>query len=183
MFPFEQIRVDVGMVNSKHLKGRLGTYLVLTELMKIGIDAIPTPLFWIFDIVTMTGIKLEVKFSTIGLARGGSGYQCERFTFRISPLELELADFIALVSDTGSGYLFHIIPKKEVTCSTIAFNPLSKGKSRYEKYRNRWDLIKRNYEELAKKPNLKKYLDTTFTFQYKMKGQRKLDSKSKSCFT
>lgn len=160
------------MGNKKELQGKLGIYLVLSELIKNGIDAIPTPHFWIFDIITMNGIKLEVKFSNIGLSRGGGGNYCKRFAFRISPLELSIADFIILVPNTDKEYIFYIIPKKEITSKNIAFNPFSRQKNRYEQYRNRWDLIKKSEDVLCETPIIRKHFEKDYNLRYGLKKPR-----------
>ncbi|GAH13518.1 unnamed protein product, partial [marine sediment metagenome] len=116
-------------------------HLVLIELYKRGIDALPTPTFWGFDIFTMNGIKIEVKISNKGKVRGGTGYISERFSFRTSNAELELLDFLVLVLNTHKGYLFYVIPKESIDCKTIAFNPFSQQKSKYKVFLNRWDLL------------------------------------------
>ena len=157
------------MANKKILKGKLGVSLVITELIKNGIDAIPTPDFWIFDVITFTGLKLEVKFANASISRGGSGYEFERFTFAISPLELKITDFIILVLNTQKGALFYVIPPKAITSTTIAFNPFSQQKSKYEKYQSRWDLIKIYTEKLLEDSKIQDYFNRVNTFNYRLK--------------
>jgi hypothetical protein len=144
------------LVNVKHLKGQIGVHLVLIELNKRGIDALRTKTFWGFDVFTMNGIKIEVKLSNIGIGKGGTGSSCERFTFRVSSAELELLDFLVLVLNTKEGYLFYIIPKSVIDGRTIAFNPFSSQKSKYEKYLNRWDLIEKAHNL---RHNMEKFKD------------------------
>ncbi len=158
------------------MKGKLGVSLVISELIKHGIDAINTPHFWLFDIVTMTGLRLEVKFSNIGESKSGSGSKIMRFTFSISPLELKFADFIILVLNTQKGFMHYIIPKEKVTSLTIAFNPFSKQKSQYEEYLNRWDLIKKPYQELIKDPKVLHYFESQNFYRF-LYGQYKKDGK------
>lgn len=162
------------MPNKSFLKGNLGVFLVLFELLESGIDSIPTPHFWIFDIVTENGIKIEVKFANIGIGKGGSGRESERFAFRISPNELFLIDFLVLVLNTKKGYQFYVIPKAEITGKTIAFNPFSRQESKYEKYQNRWDLIK----SAIKKPKF-----TTYNNHNKPVRRALSQSSLSSCFT
>ena len=159
------------MVNEYHIKGDIGIYLVLIELLKRGIDALPTKLFWGFDIFTMSGIKIEAKIANKGKSKGGTGFISDRFTFRISIRELELLDFVVLIPNTHKGYLFYIIPKKAIDSKTIAFNPFSSQKSKYEKYLDRWDLIiaeenrRFDYKEIKKMMKKPHYLTRLYNHQ------------------
>lgn len=137
------------MVNVKHLRGKIGVHLVIIELFKRGIDALPTPTFWGFDLFTMNGVKLEVKVANKSKSKGGAGYICERFTFRLSEAELVLLDFLILVLNTQKDYLFYIIPKDSIDSKTIAFNPFSTQKSKYEVFLNRWDLLEVLHEKIS----------------------------------
>lgn len=128
-------------------KGKIGVQLVVLELLKRGIDAISMPYFWPFDIITKLGLKLEVKYSNIGKRKGGTGYYSESFTFRVSKTETYIVDYLILVLNTKKGNLFYVIPMGEVTSRTIAFNPFSQVKSRYEKYRDYWNPIIEKHEE------------------------------------
>lgn len=169
------------MVFKTHMRGKFGAYLVLFELFKRGIDAIATPRFWPFDIFTRHGIMIEVKFSNKGTSKGGSGYSSERFTFRNSPIERSLLDFLILVLNTHKGYLFYIIPKKAITSNTIAFNPFSPQESQYEKYLNRWDLLKKLHDSRVPREKFQKYLEehsdffnTLHRFQVQRNREEKL---------
>lgn len=121
-------------------KGRRGVALVMTKLVNLGIDVIRVPLFWHFDLVTEFGTRIEVKYASPTNAKGGTGYNYITYTYRISQKELILNDFIILVPKSKED-LFYIIPIKEITSTTISFNPYSKTKSKYEQFRNRWDLL------------------------------------------
>ena len=102
------------MASRKYRKGKLGCYYVLAELLKRGIEALTTPHFWAFDIFTSHGVILEVKFANIGESKGGSGYTSKRFTFRISPIERSILDFVVLVMNTQKGPYFYIIPQNAI---------------------------------------------------------------------
>ena len=54
---------------------------------------------------------------------------------------MQILDFLILVFNTEKGYLYYIIPKKFITCTTIAFNPLSKSNSKYRDFEERWDFL------------------------------------------
>ncbi len=127
------------MPSWKCIKGRIGVTRVILKLAELGLDTIPTPYQWRFDLVTENGLKLEVKFANIREANSGTGYKYNTYTFALSKKELELLDFLILVFNTEKGCLYYIIPQKFITSTTISFNPFSKQESRYSKYEERWD--------------------------------------------
>lgn len=139
------------MVNGHNKIGVVGVYLTMAKLIQLNITAIPMPLFWHFDLLTQNGIKIEVKFANLSKGKSGRGNTCYRFHFNIHHRELFFCDFVILVLNTKNGYLFYIIPKEKITCKSIAFNPFSKQSSKYEFYRDRWDLIVKESKRIEKK--------------------------------
>jgi hypothetical protein len=147
-----------------YFKGRLGVHLALIELLKLKIDVISAPYFWPFDLITKVGLKIEVKYSNIGIGKSGRGIIYKRYTFRVRPAELLLLDFLILVLNTQKGKLFYIIPKSAIDSKTIAFNPFSRQKSKYEKYLNRWDLIINAQNLILDKKKFKKAMESEDNF-------------------
>lgn len=150
--------------NYKDQRGLIGRYSVILKLIELGIETIIAPDSWHFDLITREGIKIEVKFATSRTSTGGGGYSHERFEFQIHPKEYDLCDFVILVLDTKKGYLFYIIPIEKVTCCHIAFNPFSKSRSRYLKYKDRWDLIldysKKEFEKMGETVPVGRLIDS-----------------------
>lgn len=122
-------------------KGRFGTALVLSKLLELGVDAMHTPHYWPFDIITECGKRIEVKFANSSIAQGSKGQKYETYASVLSPEELHASDLFIFVFNTPQGFKYYIVPKEQITCSKISFNPFSTRKSKYENYKDRWDLI------------------------------------------
>ena len=129
------------MSSWKVIKGRIGVARVMLKLAELRLDSTTTPSHWRFDLVTENGLKLEVKFANVRKAVSGTGYKYDTYTFVLSKKELKILDFLILVFNTDKGCLFYIIPQKDITSTTLSFNPFSNQDSKYRKYADRWDLI------------------------------------------
>ena len=168
------------MTNQKHLSGKIGVHLVLLELFKRKIDAIATPEFWPVDIITRHGIMLEVKYANKSKSKGGTGYICERFTCRITPIERNLMDFLIMVLNTQKGYFFYIIPERTIKSNGISFSPFSRQVSKYEKYLDRWDLLKEVHNARRSRKMFQTYLtkhQSYFTALDRFKAEKKREKK------
>ena len=83
--------------------------------------------------------------------RSHRGEKCRRYHFKVSRSQKEYSDILVLVLKTPTlDILFYVIPMREVAFNpqkrfyTIAFNPFSKRKSKYEKYKDCWELVLSN---------------------------------------
>ena len=129
--------------------GLRGVYAVMLKLAEFGIDFLPTPFEWHFDLMTEFGDRLEVKFANKTNGKGGRGNIYETYACLIKEHELRVADFFILVMNTDKGNCFYIIPAKYVTSRQIAFNPHSSQRSKYERFRDRWDFLIRNPKSIG----------------------------------
>ena len=129
------------MSSPKDVIGLKGIFAVMEKLTEFGIEFLPTPHTWHFDIMTRDGFRLEIKYANKSRAKSGNGGFYDTFSCKIKEPELKVADFIILVMNTDQGHYFYIIPSNRINSHQIAFNPLSKQRSKYDRYRDRWDFL------------------------------------------
>ena len=122
--------------------GRHGISLVMGKLTEMGIDLLSVPHTWHFDLITQDGVRIEVKFANPTVAKRADRQSYERYAFHFHKEELSAPDFFVLVLNTPEGPFFYIVPREELQVSQVSFTPFSTNrKSKYLKYRDRWDLI------------------------------------------
>lgn len=119
---------------------REGLALVMIELLKRSIDVIPVSNTWSFDLITATGKKLEVKRANPTQAKGRNNMRYETFAYHFKGNERKVADFAILIANMPTGNVFYVIPIEDITGESIRFHP-DKHKSKYDQYRDRWELL------------------------------------------
>lgn len=129
------------MVTSLRRLGRKGVILVMMKILEAGIDVSMTPNEWHFDLITQNGARLEVKFANATITKGRDGTEYERYVFNLQPTEKQVCDFVILVLNTPKGHHFYIIPIKDLSSRHISFNPFSRQRSKYDRFKDCWELI------------------------------------------
>ena len=146
--------------------GLIGEYYVLYKLARLGIYAIKISEYFDFDLLTNTGLRIEVKTATKGLCKkkhGNKIYKWYSWSFNNHKLDkitkiknipkyrgylkidrkCDYFVFVCVNNDFSINKCY-IVPKKEVGIKTgIAIGTAKKSK--YHKWEGRWDLLQPSY--------------------------------------
>lgn len=148
--------------------GRIGETYVIYKLATLGIHAMKVSEHFEFDLLVSNGLRLEVKTGRIGLRKrkykdkintwydwSFSNYKKNDFFegSKKSHSECERIDrgcdyFVCVCLDKDKNIeRCYVIPKKEVGTKMGICIGISDKKHQYDKYRDRWDLLKGGKEQ------------------------------------
>jgi len=133
------------MIANNVKRGKACEYSFVSEAIKKGLTVcLPTDEANDFDFVTIKNKKInKVQLRSVYKMKKSfckrDNLQSERFCFNLPKDKKDIDVLVLHIEPTNKWY---IIPYKDITVGTIAFNPSAKAKgSQYDKYENNWEVL------------------------------------------